>query len=83
MGEQDTDIATLKVEVKNMSKRIDNVEERCSELAKSIKETDEKWDNRIQEIKDELSKRLPNWATALITIMGSVITGLFVKLAGG
>jgi len=37
----------------------------------------------IQKLTNHYSKRLPVWATALITILGSLSTGLIVALVGG
>jgi len=34
--------------------------------------------SRVEEIFNHMSKRLPGWATILITILGSLVTGLIV-----
>lgn len=37
----------------------------------------------VQKLTNHYSKRLPVWATALITILGSLSTGLIVAFVGG
>ena len=45
---------------------------------KYVKENIEKLFTKVDESFNHLSKRLPTWATIIVTILGSLVTGLIV-----
>jgi len=62
-------VAEVKTDMSNLKGDVANIWDAIGGLRKDIKE-----------VKDMLNTRLPLWATFLITILGSAVAGLVVKL---
>jgi len=62
-------------DIKEVSHNLDNFK---IYMDKKITALDERMTEKIEKITQDLSKRLPLWATALITILSSLCVGLMV-----
>jgi hypothetical protein len=77
------DIGRLKERITTLFNGQDRLEKQQQEFIKENKETVKEIYTEIKTIKEQLINRLPNWATALITLLFSSLVGVLVKIAGG
>ena len=56
---------------------INEMKEDISYIRKELKQIR----TRVEEVFNHMSRRLPGWATIIITILGSLVTGLIVAMA--
>lgn len=73
---------TLDVQVAKVTERVGGLEERFDRYEKAQSEALKGLTNKIEDMRDNLAGR-PTWfMLSLVTLLGSAVVGLLVKLAG-
>lgn len=76
--ETEAEVTKLKEQVKSVWQSLDRHEDDIKEVRHNLDSFKVYMDEKIEKITQDLSKRLPLWATALITILSSLCIGLIV-----
>jgi len=72
-----SELATLKADLRALGEIGKTREKRftdwCNGLDQNQKDSDTKWDKRIQRIEQDLASRLPTWATIAIAVLTAAL----------